>query len=70
MSDFLAIAAVRGKVLHLVDFDRPVWMNAEDPTGDRIIPDLDNMLTDALLFFCHEELGISKDIFDTKRGNE
>lgn len=70
MSDFLAIAAVRGKVLHLVDFDRPVWMRADNPIGDRIVPDLENMLADALLFFCHEELGLSQDIFATKRGRD
>jgi hypothetical protein len=51
MSDFLAIAAVRGKVLHLVEWDRPVWFLADDPEGDRIIPELNSIFTDALMFF-------------------
>jgi len=51
MSDFLAIAAVKGKVLHLVDWDRPVWFLADNPLGDRIIPDPNSFLTDASSFF-------------------
>lgn len=67
MSDFLAIAAVRGKVLHLVDWDRPVWFLADDPEGDRIVPDLGSMLTDALLFFSFADFDMPLDLFAGQR---
>ena len=69
MSDFLAIAAVKGKVLHLVDWDRPVWFLAEHPLGDRIIPDPNSVFTDALLFFSYQDFNLPSDLFEGKRGN-
>ncbi len=63
MSDFLAIAVAQGKVLHLVDWDRPCWFLANDPEGDRLIPDIDSILTDALLYFCFSEFEMPKDLF-------
>lgn len=68
MSDFLAIAAVRGKVLHLVDWDRPVWFLADDPEGDRLIPELNSIFTDALLFFSFQDFNLSYDLFEGQRG--
>jgi hypothetical protein len=68
MSDFLAIAAVKGKVLHLVDWDRPVWFLADNPLGDRIIPDPNSFLTDALLFFSYQDFNLSIDLFEGQRG--
>ena len=67
MSDFLAIAAVRGKVLHLVDWDRPCWFLADKPEGDRLIPDPDSILTDALLFFSFADFDMPLDLFAGKR---
>ena len=67
MSDFLAIAAVRGKVLHLVDWDRPCWFLADKPEGDRLIPDPDSILTDALLFFSFADFDMPFDLFAGKR---
>ena len=68
MSDFIAIANVNGKVLHLVDWDRPVWFRADDPMGDRVIPDLENMLVDGLLFFAYSDFDMPMDIFAGQRG--
>jgi hypothetical protein len=67
MSDFLAIAAVRGKVLHLVDWDRPCWFLADNPEGDRLIPDPDSILTDALLFYSFADFDMPFDLFAGKR---
>lgn len=67
MSDFLAIAVVRGKVMHLVDWDRPCWFLAEDPKGDRLVPDPNSILTDALLFFSYSEFDMPSDLFAGKR---
>jgi hypothetical protein len=69
MSDFIAIAVARGKVLHLIDWDRPCWLRADDPRGDRLIPDVDSMLTDALLFFSYSDFDMPRDIFAGQRGN-
>ena len=62
MSEFLAIASVRGKVLHLVEWDRPVWFRADDPEGDRIVPELDSFLTDALLFYSFADFDMPQEI--------
>ena len=70
MSDFIAIATVRGKAIHLVDWDRPCWFRPDEPKGDRLIPDLDSMLTDALLFFAYDDLGLTIDLFAGKRGRD
>lgn len=67
MSDFLAIAAVQGKVLHLVDWDRPCWFLANDPEGDRLIPEIESILTDALLYFCSSEFDMPSDLFANTR---
>jgi len=67
MSDFLAIVANEKAVLHLVDWDRPCWFRADDPTGDRLIPSLDSMLTDALLLFFQDQFEIDVDPFAKKR---
>ena len=68
MSDFLAIAVVRGKVLHLVDWDRPCWFLADNPKGDRLIPDPNSILTDALLFYAFSDFDMPFDLFAGKRG--
>lgn len=68
MSEFIAIAAVRGTVIHLVDWDRPCWFRADNPKGDRLIPDLDSMLTDALLFFAFADFDMTFDLFAGERG--
>jgi hypothetical protein len=68
MSDFLAIATVRGKVIHLVDWDRPVWFLADKPFGDRIIPDPNSIFTDALIFFSYQDFNMSMDLFEGQRG--
>jgi hypothetical protein len=61
MSDFLAIATVRGKVFHLVDWDRPVWFLADKPFGDRIIPDPNSIFT-------YQDFNMSMDLFEGQRG--
>lgn len=67
MSDFLAIVANEKAVLHLVDWDRPCWFRADDPTGDRLIPSLDSMLTDALLLFYLDQFELDIDPFEKQR---
>ena len=69
MSDFVAIAAVRGQVIHLVDWDKPCWFRPDNPMGDRLIPDLESLLTDALLFFAYEDFELPFDVFAGQRGN-
>ena len=68
MSDFLAIAASNKRVVHLVDWDRPCWFRADDPEGDRLIPGLDSIFTDAVLFFFSDEFKLSHDPFRNHRG--
>lgn len=68
MSDFIAIAVARGKVLHLIDWDRPCWIRADDPKGDRLIPDIESMLTDALLFYSYSDFDMPRDLFAGQRG--
>ena len=70
MSDFIAIANVNGKVLHLVDWDRPVWFRADDPMGDRVVPDINHMLVDGLLFFAFADFDLPLDIFAGQRGKK
>lgn len=67
MSDFLAIVAVQGKVIHLVDWDRPCWFSPENPEGERLIPNINYMLTDALLFFAFENFDLPRDVFIGRR---
>ena len=67
MSDFMAIVANEKAVLHLVDWDRPCWFRADDPTGDRLIPGLDSMLTDALLLFFQDQFELDIDPFEKQR---
>ena len=69
MSDFLAIAVVQGKVLHLVDWDRPCWFLADNPKGDRLIPDPNSILTDALLFYSYSDFDMPFDLFAGKRAS-
>lgn len=68
MSDFLAIAVVKGKVLHLVDWDRPCWFLADNPKGDRLIPEPNSILTDALLFYAFSDFDMPFDLFAGNRG--
>ena len=70
MSDFIAIVNVGGKVLHLVDWDRPVWFLADNPNGSRIIPRPKSFLTDALVFFASEEFGINNPFKELKKAND
>ena len=51
MSDLLGILVVGGRALHLVDWDRPVWLDPEDPNGLRITPSPDYFVADALAVF-------------------
>jgi hypothetical protein len=68
MSDFIAIAVVRGRAIHLVDWDRPCWFRPDAPNGDRLIPDLEGILTDALLFFSYDDFDMPFDLFAGQRG--
>ena len=56
MSDVLGILVTGGKALHLVDWDRPVWLNPDDPNGLRITPSPDYFVADALAVFMHHAL--------------
>lgn len=51
MSDLLGILVVGGRALHLVDWDRPVWLDPEDPNGLRITPSPDYFVADAIAVF-------------------
>lgn len=68
MSDFLAIAVSDSKVIHLVDWDKPCWFSANSPKGDRLIPSPNSILTDAILFFFQDQVGLSSDPFRAQRG--
>ena len=49
MSDFIAIVNIGVKVLHIVEWDKPVWFLADNPNGSRIIPRPHKLLKDALV---------------------
>ena len=49
MSEFVGVLVARGKALHLVDWDRPVWIDPDSPAGFRVVPDPDHIVADALL---------------------
>ena len=61
MSDFLAIVAINGTVLHLVDWDKPCWFKASAPRGERVIPHPDYFITDALAVLAAEEFDLSRE---------
>jgi hypothetical protein len=61
VSDFLAIAAINGTVLHLVDWDKPCWFRAGSPNGERVIPHPEFFLTDALAMLAADEFGLKQE---------
>ena len=68
MSDFLAIVAINGTVLHLVDWDKPCWFKASAPRGERVIPHPDYFITDALAVLASEEFESSQEAQFAWRG--
>ena len=56
MSDLLGVLVTGGRALHLVDWDRPVWLNPDEPNGLRITPSPDYFVADALAVFVHHAL--------------
>lgn len=56
MSDLLGVLITGGTALHLVDWDRPVWLNPNDMNGLRISPSADFFVADALAVFMHHGL--------------
>ncbi len=61
MSDFLAVAAINGTVLHLVDWDKPCWFRADSPDGERVIPHHEFFLTDALALLAADEFDLKQE---------
>lgn len=51
MSELVGILISGDLVLHLVDFDRPVWFRPSEPLGLRVIPDPAHFVADALAVF-------------------
>ena len=56
MSDFVGILVTGDTVLHLVDYDRPVWMKPGDVSGLRVVPSKLHIIADALLAFRYSAL--------------
>ena len=56
MSDFIGILVTGDTVLHLVDYDRPVWMKPGDMSGLRVVPSKLHFIADALLAFRYSAL--------------
>lgn len=49
MSDFLAILVSGETALHLVDYDKPVWIKPNDVRNLRVVPHPSYMVADALI---------------------
>ena len=56
MSDFVGILVTGGKALHLVDWNRPAWLDPDDPEGLRVVPDPQHFVVDALAVMCADGL--------------
>ena len=56
MSDFIGILVTGDTVLHLVDYDRPVWIKPSDVSGLRVVPSKSHIIADALLVFRYSAL--------------
>ena len=61
MSDFLAVVAINGTVLNLVDWDKPCWFRADSPNGERVIPHPEFFLTDALALLAADEFDLKQE---------
>lgn len=55
MSDFIAVLVIGSRIVHCVDYDRPVWfpVNAMD---ESIVPSPEHFLADALVAFASDLL--------------
>lgn len=56
MSDFIGILVTGDTVLHLVDYDRPVWIKPGDVSGLRVLPSKLHIIADGLLVFRYSAL--------------
>jgi hypothetical protein len=56
MSDFIGILVTGDTAIHLVDYDRPVWIKPGDVSGLRVVPSKLHIIADALLAFRYSAL--------------
>jgi hypothetical protein len=57
MSDFVSVINIGDRILHCVDYDRPVWLPAGD-MSQAIVPSRGHFVADALIAFASELLDL------------
>lgn len=56
MSTVIAAVVIDNRVIHCVDYDRPVWMSPGN--GQGFVPDLDHFLVDGLIAWASPLFGL------------